>query len=273
MLFEFETWFVCFDSFQCLIIFSQVDFKLKMNADNANANDEPVMPPLGLIPPNNNRRTADANINPHAQRRRAMLVPIDVFLINDHVMTFDNISINELSDPEIELKINMNKKHIDIQILRIITPHANTQSSFKSMCKKTYTETKLQYKRLLLCRFCHENSQLVYITISNENNTNFFQRNLILRDNGTITCGSYLRVIAPHQIERYLNGTEMIFSDYPAIALKIPSDVSNVRIDNALEGNRMKAGLWNMADVTIRRTAPIQTKCSGYHCDKQWPND
>ena len=101
MIFEFETCFVCFDSFQCLIIFSQVDFKFNMNAANANANDEPVMPDLGLIPPNNNHRAAEAFINPHAQRRRSMLVPIDVFLINDHVMTFDNISINELSDPEI----------------------------------------------------------------------------------------------------------------------------------------------------------------------------
>jgi hypothetical protein len=117
-----------------------------MNADNANANDEPVMPAVGLIPPNNNCRSAVANINPHAQRRRAMLVPIDVFLINDHVMTFDNISINELSDPEIEFKTNMNKKHIDIQILRIITPNASTQSSFKSMWKKTNTETDLKYK-------------------------------------------------------------------------------------------------------------------------------
>ena len=109
MIFEFETCFVCFDSFQCLIIFSQVDFKFNMNADNANANDEPVMPVVGLIPPNNNRRTAEPLINPHAQRRRSMLVPIDVFLINDHVMTFDNISINVLSDPEIEFKTNMNK--------------------------------------------------------------------------------------------------------------------------------------------------------------------
>ena len=65
----------------------------------------------------------------------------------------------------------------------------------------------------------------------------------------------------------------MIFSEYPSIALRTPSDVSKVRIDNALEGNRMKAAVWNLADVTIRRTAPIQTKCSGYHCDKQRPQD
>jgi hypothetical protein len=70
-----------------------------------------------------------------------------------------------------------------------------------------------------------------------------------------------------------LNGNEMIFSDCPDIALITPSDFLKVRIDNALEGHRMKAGLWNMADVTIQRTAPIQTKCSGYHCDKQRPHD
>ena len=140
-------------------MFNQIGIKLKMNAGNANANVYPAMPDLGHNPPNN-RRPAAANINPHAQRRRAMLIPIDVFLINDHVMTFDNITINELSDPEIEFKTNMNKKHIDTQILRIITPHANTQSFFKSMWKKINTETKLQYKRLLLCPVCHENSQL-----------------------------------------------------------------------------------------------------------------
>ena len=69
-----------------------------MNADNPNAHVDPAMPALGLIPPNNCRPAA-ANFHPHAQRRREMLVPIDVFLINDHVMTFDNISNNELSDP------------------------------------------------------------------------------------------------------------------------------------------------------------------------------
>ena len=66
MIFEFETWFVCFDSFQCLIIFSQVGLKLIMIADNANANDDPVMPAVGLIPPNNNCGSAVANVNPHA---------------------------------------------------------------------------------------------------------------------------------------------------------------------------------------------------------------
>ena len=137
------------------------------------------MNPLGLIR-SDNICTASGHINPHSQRMRTMFNLIDVFLVNDHVMTFDNITINQLSDPDIEFKTNMNKKHIDIQILRIITPNANTQSSFKSMWNKTNNETNLKYKRLLICRVCHENSQLVYITISNGNHTNFFQRNLIL---------------------------------------------------------------------------------------------
>ena len=85
-----------------------------MSEDNANANVDPAMPALGLIPPLGNVCPDAANINPHAQRRRAMLNHIDVFLVNDHIMNFDNITINELSDPEIEFKTNMNKKHIDI---------------------------------------------------------------------------------------------------------------------------------------------------------------
>ena len=59
------------------------------------------MPALGLILPLGNIHPAVANINPYDQRMRTMFNPIDVFLINDHVMTFDNITINDLSDPEI----------------------------------------------------------------------------------------------------------------------------------------------------------------------------
>ena len=128
-------------SFQCLIIFCQIVLKLKMNEDNANANVSPPILALGLILLLGNVRPVATNINSHAQRMRTMLKPIDVFLVNDHAMTFDNITINQLSDLEIEFKTNMNKKHIGIQILRIITPNANTQSSFKSVWKKKNTET------------------------------------------------------------------------------------------------------------------------------------
>ena len=54
----------------------------------------------------------------------------------------------------------------------------------------------------------------------------------------------------------------MIFSNYPAIALSTPSDLYNYRIDIVLQGNRMLAGSWNMAKITIQKTATIQSTCS-----------
>ena len=37
-------------------------------------------------------------------------------------------------------------------------------------------------------------------------NKALFDRNLELRDNGTITIGSFVRIIAPQPIEDYMNG-------------------------------------------------------------------
>ena len=62
------------------------------------------MPVLELMPPLGNICPAVDNINPHSEIMRTMLNLVDVCLVNDYVITYDNITTNELSDPDIKFK-------------------------------------------------------------------------------------------------------------------------------------------------------------------------
>ena len=104
-------------------------------------------------------------------------------------------------------------------------------------------------------------------------NGRVFHQYLVLRDNGVINIGSYLRVLAPHQIDRNMQGITLIRTYYPAVALCPPIYLSAARVNTDMEGTKSLTAILNNCHVAINQTSPIQTTCSSNFCDKQQPHD
>ena len=60
-----------------------------------------------------------------AQRRIFIPTPIDSALINRIVMRTITITLSKLLQENLDLTVNMNKRHVGVQIVRVITPQAN----------------------------------------------------------------------------------------------------------------------------------------------------
>mmetsp|Transcript_16587 Transcript_16587/g.18921 ORF Transcript_16587/g.18921 Transcript_16587/m.18921 type:complete len:375 (+) Transcript_16587:144-1268(+) len=206
----------------------------------------------------------------NAQRRRNQVAPVDLDLINQPVMTnTTGISLARLSEPDIEFEMNMNRIHCDVQIMRIITPQPN--QSAHTRYRSTPGTQQVRFNRIILCRAVQEQSTLVYLMITNNTNYRLFHRDLILRDNGVICIGSFLRILCPFPITRSMQNIPLLTTDYSAIALQTPTVYPTIGINT--ETNESFAGIWNGSMLRITRTTPISTTCSSHLCDKQRPRD
>ena len=109
--------------------------------------------------------------------------------------------------------------------------------------------------------------------ITNEMNRRLFSRDTMLRDNCTVTLGTYLRLLAPYPITRNMKGIPLLQSMYPAIVMQTPSNVPSIQLNKYIQANQTGVAILKSIIVDIRRTAPVQTTCSGKHCDKARPLD
>ena len=150
------------------------------------------------------------------------LIPVDKTLQGTRIMNTTAIKINILMQEDVESRVDLDEKHIDVQILRIITPQDGKTGNAMTRYQRGNQQKTLTFTRILLCR---SGTLLVYLMMSNDMNRRLFHRDLLLRDNGTITVGSYLRILAPHPIERNMNGIPLLKSDYTAIAMDISTNL------------------------------------------------
>ena len=104
-------------------------------------------------------------------------------------------------------------------------------------------------------------------------NGRVFHRDVVLHDNGVITIGLYLRVLAPHQIDRNMQGIPFICRYYPGVAFHPPLYLSSARVNTDIEGTESLAAILNYCHVAINQTSPIQTTCYSHFCDKRRPRD
>ena len=68
---------------------------------------------------------ADNEININAQRRRVIMIPDDSRRTSMRVMRTAEATVTMLLDESLNAKFNMNRTHIDLKILRVLTPQAN----------------------------------------------------------------------------------------------------------------------------------------------------
>lgn len=230
-------------------------------------------------------RRPPAQGQPANQRRRLndrRLIPYDTALIGTSIMTrLREVSILHLMGEEI-LNQNRDLFYLDAQIIRVIAPNNANNSMFIYGSRNTRgarTSTQVNYSRLFLLRV-HSvdresgNNQLFYMMESRGTNNCLWDRNVEFRDNGTISVGSIIRIIAPRPIQSKMNGDiPMVQTSCPVIAMRLPLSFPDVRVNKGIKGNKSMAFIYNGVQIAVRKTEPVTTTCSGLFCDKQRVHD
>lgn len=230
----------------------------------------------------NNHTHHNNNINSN-QRQRTNLIPLDSSLINQPVITdLKEVGVNDLIGEKV-FDIDLDDQYIDVQLLRIITPNTDQKAHIYSIRRARGTNnnnsSEVHFSRIYQCRIYSEknlndHSQLLYLMESRNSNQSLFDRNLEYRDNGTITIGSFLRIIAPQEIENHMNGgVPLVRTPHPFIVMKRPNHLSSVQISRDIQSNASMAFVLNNRTLHVNQVSILQTTCCGNMCDKQRAND
>ena len=237
---------------------------------------------------------AQRHPDPRRQRRRLNavaalvaeemnLLPQQMILMQSSILTRITrmAGIRELTDPDAkESTMKTSDRYIDLQVLRIIVPDQNkTKAMVYSRTGKGSGPSRRQgaessYERMYMCRVydcdsISNSGEVVYLMQGGGDNKNLWSREILSRDNGTLTIGTYFRIIWPEHVERYLNNEcPMIVSKEPAVLMKLPPLISDVPVTN-LQANDTKSFVINNATLTVRQVQAMNTKCTGLVCDKQ----
>ena len=65
----------------------------------------------------------------------------------------------------------------------------------------------------------------------------------------------------------------LVISHQPAILMKTPRTLENVRMSNEIEANTSLAFLYNNSQVAVNFTTAFKTTCSGNFCNRQRISD
>ena len=221
---------------------------------------------------------------PPAQRLRTVpptpnLDPINsAMLLSNVIRTFrTHCTLRDINESQIDSLVRTGKRFIDFQLLRVVIMSPNQPTVFHNRgANKRGLGTESHGKgRMFLCRVFDKrdsdaSGELVYF-MQGENNTNktLFLRENKWRDNGTLTIGTYFRVLAPEYISQYLNNeVPMIVTTRPAILMKRPVSVPKVPIRNLSE-KQSRAYVLTSARLFIKEVDAIDAVCNGNLCDKQ----
>ena len=187
----------------------------------------------------------------------------------------NEVLINNLMDDSV-YTMNLNRNYIDVQIMRIIIPTKDQKAALYSIRRGKSQTAEVHFKRIYQCRIfsieqVSEQSRLLYLMESKNSNSAMFDRNMEHRDDGTITIGSFLRIMGPQPIESRMNGDiPLVKTPHPLIVLRRPlSALPTVNIINEVEPNRSLAFAMNSRILNVNQTFVVSTTCAGNHCDKQ----
>ena len=166
---------------------------------------------------------------------------------------------------------------IDIQLLRIIA-NSNTGASlgpariYGAYHNNRNQSSNVNYSRLFLGQVVNqeEGDKLVYLVESHSTNNSLWKRNPQLRDDGVITIGTIIRVLAPLPIKNLMaNDVPMLETRFPVVVMMHPRELVPKIVNEGLGGNESRAFVMNNCTVDIASSVPEETRCSGLLCDKQ----
>jgi len=190
---------------------------------------------------------------------------------------FKNITIQELRVTECLKSVHF----IDVQILRILVQprgangsnYAYTYANNRGRNNNRSQTSQVNYTRLILVRIMNktESDRIAYIMEAKGTNQELWHRCIELRDNGTVTIGTVLRLMSPRPVQNFMaNNVPLLCSHYSALILKRPPIFLSVGIKQQVETNASFAFCENFTQVSI---SPVfqacRTSCSGLFCDRQ----
>ena len=92
---------------------------------------------------------ADNEMNINAQRRRVILMPSDSSFPHMRVMRTTDIAVTMLLGENLNASVKMNRTHIDLQILRVVTHQANQNAVTRH---KRGNQQQVRFIRIILYR-------------------------------------------------------------------------------------------------------------------------
>lgn len=198
---------------------------------------------------------------------------------------FKNITLQELRHMQCLKSVHF----VDVQILRILVQprgangnnYAYTYANNRGRNNNRGQSRQVNYSRLILVRIMNEteSDRIAYIMEARGSNQELWNRSIELRDNGTVTIGTVLRLLSPRPIQNFMaNNVPLLCSHYPALILKNPPIFLHVSIKDLVETNASFAFCENFTKLSI---SPVyqacRTSCSGLFCDRQrladWTGD
>ena len=101
-------------------------------------------------------------------------------------------------------------------------------------------------------------------------NDKLWTRNPMLRDDGSLTVGTYICVMNDQPItSTWCNEIPILECRGSAFVLKSPLTVVQIAIDYSITANSTQAFVINNLEVSIMSTDIHTSKCSGLFCDRQ----
>ena len=166
------------------------------------------------------------------------------------------------------------KTYMNLQLLRVIAGKKENDR-FQWKKKGTGTSGSGTYTRMFLCRdMSSDDGRVVQIIENGSRNKDLWCNDTGMRDDGNITIGTCFSVFNPRPIEDYLAGdVPLLDTAFAGIALKTPSDIKEVSIQEGIGPGVTRSFVLRGATVEVESSAPVQTECSGLFCDKQNINE
>jgi len=261
--------------------------------DNSTINSSPIMngesaETLTTNDINNNQSRIRTNNETNSitqtqatTRPRLIIEPLDTNLVGSRMMTrMKEVSLDALMCEDKVQEMNLNRNYIDVQLIRLITPEQKDhRASIYNIRRRNggnnNSNQQVHFSRLLLCRLHPEKNQnehtrLLYLMEAKNSNNVLFERNLEYRDDGTISIGSFFRILAPLPIVNSMrNDIPLVKTQLPIVAMKRPVTLTSTPISLQIPENMSMAFVLNGQTLHLNRTVPLQTTCSGMLCDRQ----
>ena len=201
-----------------------------------NENEEP----MNIDDNENSSRLRNRNRNENGDRARlrTILRPLDNELLNSRMISRTNeVLIDDLIGDSV-YEMNLNRNYLDVQLVRIITPNRDQKAHIYSIRRKqnNNSSSEVNFTRIFQCRIFSEknksdHSRLIYLMEARNSNNVLLNRNLEYHDDGTITIGTFLRILAPQPIKNHMNGDiPLVKTPNPLVVLRRPDRLPHVSI-------------------------------------------
>lgn len=183
-------------------------------------------------------------------------VPLDPSL--RHILNgIPYTTLSALMEQDSDTHIQMSVHKVDGQLLRMVSPQRQANGANGVMIYRKNArnqQSNVAYRRLFLLRIYNdrEGDRLAWIMETTSTNNMLFNRNIEHRDNGTITIGSYVRMVGLRPVENIMaNDLPLLVMTDPFIVLRRPRILQQYPIDYGIEGNRSKACVFNNVQVDV----------------------